>query len=92
MKRSNVRLIVQTRNKKGGNKMAVKEILIARKGNVVFKKNIALGMSGKGIRASKPRGGGSKVTYWVYVLPNMYPMKGFRTKALAEKFYRKLTK
>ena len=49
--------------------MAVKEILIKRKGNIVFKKNVALGMSGKGIRSSKPRGGGSKVTYWVYGLP-----------------------
>ena len=70
--------------------MAVKEILIKRKGNVVFKKNIAINMSGKGIRSSKPRGGGAKVTYWVYVLPNMYPMKGFRTKESADKFYRKL--
>jgi hypothetical protein len=72
--------------------MAVKEILIKRKGNVVFKKNIDLNMSGKGIRSSKPIGGGSKVTYWVYVLPNMYPMKGFRTKASANKFFNKLTK
>jgi|TARA_Y100000310_G_scaffold345849_1_gene471338 hypothetical protein len=37
--------------------MAVKEIMIKRKGNVVFKKNININMSGKGIRASKPRGG-----------------------------------
>ena len=72
--------------------MAVKEIVIQRKGNVVFKKNINLNMAGKGIRASKPKGGGSKVTYWVYVLPNMYPMKGFRTKLKAEKFYKKLIK
>ena len=72
--------------------MAVKEILIKREGNVVFKKNIDINMSGKGIRASKPRGGGSKVTYWVYVLPNMYPMKGFRTKKRADEFFRKLTR
>ncbi len=67
--------------------MAVKEVIIAKKGNVVFKKNINLGMKGKGVRASKPHGGGSKITYWVYVLPNMYPMKGFSTKLKAEKFY-----
>ncbi len=72
--------------------MAVKETIIARKGNVVFKKNITIGMAGKGIRSSKPRDGGRKVTYWVYVLPNMFPMKGFGTKVRAEKFYRELIK
>ena len=74
--------------------MAVKEILIARKGNVVFKKNIELKtyLAGKGKRASKPSGGGSKVTYWVYVLPNMFPMKGFSTKAKAQRFYNRLIK
>lgn len=72
--------------------MAVKEILIARKGNVVFKKNISLDIPGKGIRSSKAKGGGSKVTYWVYVLPHMFPMKGFKTKARASKFYKLLLK
>ena len=72
--------------------MAVKEILIKREGNVVFKKVIDLNMKGEGIRASKPHGGGSKVIYWVYRLPYLFPMKGFNTKKKATKFFNELIK
>lgn len=72
--------------------MAVKEIIIKQKGNIVFKKNINLNMKGEGIRSSKPKGGGSKVTYWVYSKPYMFPLRGFHKKKQAEKFYSTLIK